>query len=318
MPSLPRTPSPSNPPDGRKVVIVGAGPAGLTAAYQLAKAGRAASVVLEADDMVGGISRTAEYKGLPLRHRRPPLLHQGRRGRRRSGTRCCGDEFLVAAAHVADLLQRQVLRLPAQAPRTRSAASGRRAASLRPRELPAVPGSARCRHEENFEQWVSNRFGKRLYEIFFKTYTEKVWGIPCTEISAPSGPPSGSRGCRCSRGQERAAPAAHRRRQGERDQVADRRVPLPAARPGQMWETVAERSRRARQRGDDRRGRGPRCCTRTAASPRRGRGRRAAPSGVAGSHFISTMPLRELVRSSIRRRRPTSSRRPTSCATATS
>src|SRR3989304_3305470 len=38
--------------------------------------------------------------------------------------------------------------------------------------------------EENFEQWVTNRFGKRLYEIFFKTYTEKVWGLPCTEIRA--------------------------------------------------------------------------------------------------------------------------------------
>ena len=38
--------------------------------------------------------------------------------------------------------------------------------------------------EENFEQWVSNRFGKRLYRIFFKTYTEKVWGMPCTEIRA--------------------------------------------------------------------------------------------------------------------------------------
>jgi protoporphyrinogen oxidase len=38
--------------------------------------------------------------------------------------------------------------------------------------------------EENFEQWVSNRFGRKLYDIFFKTYTEKVWGIPCTEIAA--------------------------------------------------------------------------------------------------------------------------------------
>src|SRR5262249_47029685 len=38
--------------------------------------------------------------------------------------------------------------------------------------------------ETNFEQWVSNRFGRRLYEIFFKTYTEKVWGMPCTQISA--------------------------------------------------------------------------------------------------------------------------------------
>jgi protoporphyrinogen oxidase len=38
--------------------------------------------------------------------------------------------------------------------------------------------------ERTFEQWVSNRFGYRLYDIFFKTYTEKVWGIPCAEISA--------------------------------------------------------------------------------------------------------------------------------------
>ena len=48
------------------------------------------------------------------------------------------------------------------------------------------------REEENFEQWVANRFGRRLYEIFFKTYTEKVWGMPCTEI-APTGRPSESR-----------------------------------------------------------------------------------------------------------------------------
>src|SRR5204863_4887967 len=38
--------------------------------------------------------------------------------------------------------------------------------------------------EENLEEWVSNRFGRRLYEIFFKTYTEKVWGMPCSEITA--------------------------------------------------------------------------------------------------------------------------------------
>ena len=38
--------------------------------------------------------------------------------------------------------------------------------------------------EHNFERWVVNRFGRRLYEAFFKSYTEKIWGIPCTEISA--------------------------------------------------------------------------------------------------------------------------------------
>ena len=40
------------------------------------------------------------------------------------------------------------------------------------------------RQEETLEQWVCNRFGARLYRVFFKTYTEKVWGVPCSEIHA--------------------------------------------------------------------------------------------------------------------------------------
>ncbi len=41
-----------------------------------------------------------------------------------------------------------------------------------------------AKEEDNFEQWVTNRFGRSLYVTFFKTYTEKVWGMPCTEIRA--------------------------------------------------------------------------------------------------------------------------------------
>src|SRR5207253_10809352 len=40
------------------------------------------------------------------------------------------------------------------------------------------------RQEDTFEQWVTNRFGKRLFQTFFKSYTEKVWGIPCSELKA--------------------------------------------------------------------------------------------------------------------------------------
>ena len=55
-----------------------------------------------------------------------------------------------------------------------------------PRRSSATSGSASrpIRPEVSFEDWVSNRFGRRLYSIFFKTYTEKVWGIPCSKISA--------------------------------------------------------------------------------------------------------------------------------------
>ena len=62
------------------VVVIGAGPAGLTAAYELGKRG-ATCTVLEADDVVGGISRTVRARRLAVRHRRPPVLHQGARGR---------------------------------------------------------------------------------------------------------------------------------------------------------------------------------------------------------------------------------------------
>ena len=61
-----------------------------------------------------------------------------------------------------------------------SASSSRPAACCRT----SRPGSSRSTNPSNFEDWVSNQFGKRLFNIFFKTYTEKVWGMSCKEISA--------------------------------------------------------------------------------------------------------------------------------------
>ena len=55
---------------------------------------------------------------------------------------------------------------------------------LRRAQLPALAAPAAPAVEDTFEQWVTNRFGQRLFEIFFKTYTEKVWGIPCSELRA--------------------------------------------------------------------------------------------------------------------------------------
>src|SRR5262249_32340895 len=90
--------------------------------------------------------------------------------------------------------------------------------------------------EDNLEEWVCNRFGRRLYEIFFKTYTEKVWGVPCTTIRA-----------------EWAAQrikglslftalrnAIFPRKNRDAKTLIDR-FHYPERGPGQMWETVAER-----------------------------------------------------------------------------
>jgi protoporphyrinogen oxidase len=162
------------------VVILGAGPAGLTAAYELSKAG-VLSTILERDDTVGGIARTVNYKG-----------YRFDIGGHRFFTKVTAVENLWREVLGDDLLVRERLSriyynnrffsYPLKAfnalaglgllETTRCVASYGRA-----RLFPQLP-------EDDFATWVTNRFGRRLFEIFFETYTEKVWGIPCREIHA--------------------------------------------------------------------------------------------------------------------------------------
>ena len=164
----------------KKVIIIGGGPAGLTAAYQLSKRG-GESVVLEKDKVVGGISRTVNYKDY--------LFDIG------------GHRFFTkiqAAAYMwKEVLEKDMLRRK----RLSRIYYNKKFFYYPLRPLNAVLGlgiwnssmillsylyahAFPCKNEETFEQWVTNRFGKRLYNTFFKTYTEKVWGIPCSEIRA--------------------------------------------------------------------------------------------------------------------------------------
>jgi len=162
------------------VIIIGAGPAGLTAAYELVKHG-VPPLVLEQADKVGGLARTETYKGYRFD--------------------IGGHRFFTAVDEVRELWQevlgedfRQVSRL------SRIFYNGRFfpyplsiAVTLRnlgPLESFRIlcsylkvrlsPGG----REESFEEWVTARFGRRLYRMFFKSYTEKVWGIPWSEIRA--------------------------------------------------------------------------------------------------------------------------------------
>ena len=115
-----------------------------------------------------------------------------------------------------------VLRLSDQ-PRQRRAQPGPRGRA--PALLPATSGRA-CpgrRTEQTLEAWVTNRFGRRLYETFFKTYTEKVWGMPCSEIRADWA-------AQRIRGLSLRTAVCRRARQAPARGVADPRVPLPAPR----------------------------------------------------------------------------------------
>jgi protoporphyrinogen oxidase len=161
-------------------IVVGAGPAGLTAALELGKLGRD-GVVFEADELVGGISRSVVFEGCRMDiggHRfftKVPeveaLWHE-----------ILGDDLLVrermSRIFYRDAFFDYPLR-PVNALRGLGIFEAVRVvASYAHAQLFPIAD------ESTFDAWVSNRFGRRLFEIFFKTYTEKVWGMPCSEISA--------------------------------------------------------------------------------------------------------------------------------------
>ncbi len=165
---------------GDRVVVCGAGPAGLTAAYLLEKGGHQVTV-LEAGDVMGGLARTVEYNGFRFDlggHRfftQLPAVQA-------LWDELLGDELIDVPRLSRIYYQGRYFQYPLQVADALRGLGVTECAMILLSYLRAQvwPASA----EENFEQWVSNRFGRRLYRIFFKTYTEKVWGIPCTEIRA--------------------------------------------------------------------------------------------------------------------------------------
>ena len=161
-------------------IVIGAGPAGLAAAYRLVKLGLQ-PILLEKTDKVGGLARTESYKGHRFDiggHRfftkveevqqlwQELLGERFLKVRRLSRIYYRGHffdyplNFFDALSHLGVFESLLIL-----------------VSYLRARLQPHP-------EEKTFEQWVTNRFGHRLYETFFKAYTEKVWGIPCSEIQA--------------------------------------------------------------------------------------------------------------------------------------
>jgi protoporphyrinogen oxidase len=162
------------------VLILGAGPAGLTAAYELSKNG-VSSVLLERDSSVGGLSRTVEYKGCRFDiggHRfytKISMVEQIWR-------EVLGEDLLIRPRLSRIYYKSKFFQYPIdpfEAVRKLGLLEAVRSclSLMKSRLFPESP-------EHDFEAWVSNRFGRRLFGIFFKTYTEKVWGTNCREIQA--------------------------------------------------------------------------------------------------------------------------------------
>lgn len=215
----------------RKVVIIGAGPAGLTAAWETAKHDMGVEVI-EQYHLVGGIARTESYKGYSFDI-----------GGHRFFTKAqeaadlwrdwMGDELLTRTRRSRIYYKGTYFHYPLKALNALFGLglweSVRILCSyVRSRVFPYP-------REDTFEEWVSNRFGRRLYEIFFKTYTEKVWGMPCSEIRAEWA---------AQRIKGLSLPSALRNAlfppSGEIIKTLIEEFQYPKLGPGMMWERVAE------------------------------------------------------------------------------
>ena len=164
----------------RQVVVIGAGPAGLTAAYELVKLGAGVSV-LEKDSIVGGLARTARYKGYSFDmggHRfftKVPEVEKMWR-------EVLGDAFLRRPRLSRIYYDGVYFDYPLKPWNALSRLGPYEAVRV---VLSYIKWQVRPHTvEESFEHWVTNRFGRRLFLRFFRSYTEKVWGVPCTELRA--------------------------------------------------------------------------------------------------------------------------------------
>lgn len=264
--------------DKKCAIIIGAGPAGLTAAYELLTRTDIQPIVLEKSEYMGGISRTVNYKGnridigghrffsksdrvmewwlhiLPLvsSENSPTAIRYHRM--ERAVTPSLSGSDPAAADRVMLLRPRKsriyYLRRFFDYPISLSKDTLLKLGLWRTFKIGVSYIQSALfplKREENLEQFFINRFGRELYGTFFKSYTEKVWGVPCTQISAEWG-------AQRIKGLSVWATLVHALRKvfksgnldiGQKDTQTSliEQFLYPKFGPGQMWEEVARRIR---------------------------------------------------------------------------
>lgn len=223
-----------------RVVCIGGGPAGLTAAYRLSAAGAPVTVLERDPELLGGISRTEVYKGF--------RFDVG------------GHRFFSRSKEIEDLWQEILGDQLLTRQRKSRIFYGGKLFDYPLRPFNALTGlgvveSIRCmlsyfkaslfpvRDPKTFEDWVSNQFGHRLYSIFFETYTEKVWGMKCKEISADWAAQR-IKGLSLGKAVWQAVVPGWLKRGGTPKSLIES-FRYPRLGPGQMWEAAAARVRDA-------------------------------------------------------------------------
>jgi protoporphyrinogen oxidase len=266
--------------DQRKVaVIAGAGPAGLTAALELLRRSEIQPIIFEADEQVGGISKTINYRGnrmdlgghrffsksdwvmqwwqeiLPVAASAPggseteDPVHLRYRGKSRDfeptgiAPASAGNVMLVRQRLSRIFYRRRFFDYPLKLNAATLSNMGL-AETLR---IGWSYGRAQLRRrspEASLEDFLVNRFGVRLYQTFFKAYTEKVWGVPCAEISAEWGAQR-IKGLSVRKALAHAFGAPFRSRADTAQKSTEtsliERFLYPRHGPGQLWEEVARR-----------------------------------------------------------------------------
>ncbi len=225
----------------KRIAIIGAGPAGLTAAYLLAKDGQSVTVFEKDPQYVGGISRTESYKGFHFDIGGHRFFSKSKEVED-FWTEILGDEMLERPRSSRIYYNHKFFSYPLVAFEALNKLgiieSGLCVLSyLKAKAFP-------IKNPTNFEDWVTNQFGRRLFNIFFKTYTEKVWGIPCKEISADWAAQR-IKGLSLSSAIWNAL-FKPSKKAGDKDKVIKTLIDsfrYPKQGPGMMWEVCAEKAK---------------------------------------------------------------------------